>query len=77
MKRTYRVLSPLFLCALLLVTAHAQSPRRVQTDFKETTLKNGLRVITVEDHNAPVIAGLGLVAVARQIRERHYEDYQH
>jgi len=28
----------------------------VRVDFKETTLKNGLRVITVEDHSAPVIA---------------------
>jgi len=56
MKPAYRFLSPLFLCALLVVTAYAQAPRKVQTDFKETTLKNGLRVITVEDHNAPVIA---------------------
>src|SRR6476660_10444730 len=56
MKRAYRFLSPLFLCALLVVTAHAQAPRKVQTDFKETRLANGLRVITVEDHNAPVIA---------------------
>jgi predicted Zn-dependent peptidase len=28
----------------------------VRVDFKETTLKNGLRVITVEDHTAPVVA---------------------
>jgi predicted Zn-dependent peptidase len=28
----------------------------VRVDFKETTLKNGLRVITVEDHSAPVVA---------------------
>ena len=45
-----------FLCAVLCVTAYAQAPRKVLTDFKETTLKNGLRVLTVEDHNAPVIA---------------------
>jgi len=30
--------------------------RTVRVDFKETKLKNGLRVITVEDHSAPVIA---------------------
>src|SRR6266478_643481 len=54
MKRSYALLP--FLCALLLATAQAQSPRKVQTNFKETTLENGLRVITVEDHNAPVIA---------------------
>jgi predicted Zn-dependent peptidase len=34
----------------------AQAARNVRVDFKETTLKNGLRVITVEDHTAPVIA---------------------
>ena len=28
----------------------------MRVDFKETTLKNGLRVITVEDHSAPVVA---------------------
>jgi predicted Zn-dependent peptidase len=36
--------------------AQAQGPRNVRVDFKETTLKNGLRVITVEDHSAPVVA---------------------
>jgi len=30
--------------------------RNVRADFKETTLKNGLRVITVEDHTAPVVS---------------------
>src|SRR4051812_4465895 len=30
--------------------------RTVHVDYKETKLKNGLRVITVEDHSAPVIA---------------------
>ena len=34
----------------------AQTARNVRVDFKETTLKNGLRVITVEDHSAPVVA---------------------
>jgi predicted Zn-dependent peptidase len=34
----------------------AQAVRNVRVDFKETTLKNGLRVITVEDHTAPVVA---------------------
>jgi predicted Zn-dependent peptidase len=46
-------LSPLFVCALAVLSAQAQGPR---VDFKETTLKNGLRVITVEDHSAPVVA---------------------
>jgi predicted Zn-dependent peptidase len=50
-------LLPLLICALaILLNAQAQTARRVQVNFKETTLKNGLRVITIEDHSAPVIA---------------------
>src|SRR5690348_8215045 len=56
MRRVSKVLSPLFVCALAFVAAQAQGPRNVRVDFKETTLKNGLRVITVEDHSAPVVA---------------------
>src|SRR5215213_8139494 len=56
MRRVSKFLSPLFVCALAVVAAQAQGPRNVRVDFKETTLKNGLRVITVEDHSAPVIA---------------------
>ncbi|HUE81278.1 MAG TPA: insulinase family protein, partial [Pyrinomonadaceae bacterium] len=56
MKRASRFVIPLFICALALVTVTAQTPRNVRVDYKETTLKNGLRVITVEDHSAPVIA---------------------
>ena len=44
--------------ALLLAfagSALAQS-KNPHVDLKETKLANGLRVITVEDHNAPVIA---------------------
>jgi len=41
---------------LAVLAAQAQAPRKVKVDFKETTLKNGLRVITVEDPSAPVIA---------------------
>jgi predicted Zn-dependent peptidase len=39
-----------------VLSTQAQAPRNVRVDFKETTLKNGLRVITVEDHSAPVVA---------------------
>src|ERR687890_2915798 len=56
MRRVSKFLSPLFVCALAVLSAQAQAPRNVRVDFKETTLKNGLRVITVEDHTAPVIA---------------------
>ena len=49
-----------FFSAALLValagTALAQAGRSIHVDLKETQLANGLRVITVEDHSAPVIA---------------------
>ena len=56
MRRVSKFLSPLIVCALAVLSAQAQGPRNVKVDFKETTLKNGLRVITVEDHSAPVVA---------------------
>jgi zinc protease len=45
----------LAVCAVLTVGAIAQTQRKVHVDFKETVLKNGLRVILAEDHSAPVI----------------------
>jgi len=36
--------------------ALAQAGKNPHVDLKETRLANGLRVVTVEDHNAPVIA---------------------
>jgi zinc protease len=56
MRRVSKFLSALFVCALAVLSAQAQAPRNVRVDFKETTLKNGLRVLTVEDHSAPVVA---------------------
>ena len=56
MRRVSQFLFLLVVCALAVLSAQAQAPRNVRVDFKETTLKNGLRVITVEDHSAPVIA---------------------
>jgi len=53
-------LHKMFLSATVLfalaATAPAQTGRSIRVDLKETRLANGLRVITVEDHNAPVIA---------------------
>jgi zinc protease len=53
-------LHKMFLSATVLFalagTAPAQTGRSIRVDLKETRLANGLRVITVEDHNAPVIA---------------------
>jgi len=56
MRRVSKFLSPLFVCVLAVLSAQAQAPRNVKVDFKDTVLKNGLRVITVEDRSAPVIA---------------------
>jgi zinc protease len=56
MRRVSKFLFPLFISVFTVVAAQAQGPRNVRVDFKETTLKNGLRVITVEDHSVPVIA---------------------
>src|SRR5215218_2683746 len=47
----------LLACALVAqATALAVPGAGVRVAYKETKLKNGLRVITVEDHSAPVIA---------------------
>lgn len=56
MRRVSKFLLPLLICALAALPGLAQTARGVRVDLKETTLKNGLRVITVEDHSAPVIA---------------------
>ncbi|HEX6046061.1 MAG TPA: pitrilysin family protein [Pyrinomonadaceae bacterium] len=56
MRRVSKFLLPLLICALAVIPGQAQTGRNVRVDFKETTLKNGLRVITVEDHSAPVVA---------------------
>jgi len=49
----------LLMLSLVLTSSAFAMPkgeRIVHVDYKETKLKNGLRVITVEDHSAPVIA---------------------
>ena len=56
MRQTYRIFCALVVCALAASGILAQAGKGVRVDFKETTLKNGLRVITVEDHSAPVVA---------------------
>jgi zinc protease len=49
-------LSAVLLVCVFALQIQAQTARNVRVSYKETTLKNGLRVITVEDHSAPVIA---------------------
>ncbi len=45
MRRVSRLLLPLLICALAVINGQAQSTHNPRVDFKETTLKNGLRVI--------------------------------
>ena len=56
MRRASGFFASLVIALLAIVVVQAQGPRKVKVDYKETTLKNGLRVITVEDHSAPVIS---------------------
>jgi len=41
---------------LLVLTATAQQTKKIKVNFKDVKLKNGLRVLLVEDHNAPVVS---------------------
>ncbi|HEX4900310.1 MAG TPA: pitrilysin family protein [Pyrinomonadaceae bacterium] len=56
MRRASASFASLLVMLLAVIAVQAQVPRKVKVDFKETTLKNGLRVITVEDHSAPVVS---------------------
>ncbi len=56
------------LMSLLVLAASAQQqPRRIRVDFKDVKLKNGLRVLLVEDHNAPVVS----VAITYDVGSRN------
>jgi zinc protease len=66
MNRASRLLFPLLIC-ILAVNAPAQTSRKVRVDLNETALKNGLRVITVEDPSAPVVS----VAVTYNVGSRN------
>lgn len=58
MRHAMKLWLVLFVCLFAWQQAPAQT-RNIKVDYKETTLKNSLRVITVEDHSAPVIAIAG------------------
>jgi len=55
MRYAVKLSAVLFVC-LFALNVQAQTTRNVRVNYKETTLKNGLRVITVEDRRAPVVA---------------------
>jgi predicted Zn-dependent peptidase len=56
MRRVVKLSASLFVCLLALASVQAQMGRNIRVNYKEITLKNGLRVITVEDPSAPVIS---------------------
>jgi len=49
-------LSVMIVVCLALAQQTPAQTRNAKINYKETTLKNGLRVITVEDHTAPVVS---------------------
>src|SRR5882762_4023047 len=55
MRSAVKLSAVVFICMFAL-QIEAQTTRNVRVNYKETTLKNGLRVITVEDHTAPVVS---------------------
>jgi len=55
MRSAVKLSAVVFMC-LFALQIEAQTTRNVRVNFEETTLKNGLRVITVEDHTAPVVS---------------------
>lgn len=54
MKRGTIILAFLLAC-LLAISSSAQQTKQIKVDFKDVKLKNGLRVLLVEDHSAPVV----------------------
>jgi len=56
MRKAIETLFAALICACVWGAASAQQSKKIEVNFRETELKNGLRVITVEDHSAPVIA---------------------
>ncbi|MEK6324257.1 MAG: pitrilysin family protein [Acidobacteriota bacterium] len=66
MKRA-KALLILSLACLLVVPTTAQQARKIKLDFKDVKLKNGLRVLVVEDHTAPVVS----VAITYDVGSRN------
>jgi predicted Zn-dependent peptidase len=64
--KTVKGLLP-FVLVCLVLTASAQQARKVKVDFKDLKLRNGLRVLLVEDHNAPVVT----VAITYDVGSRN------
>ena len=65
--KTIKSLFALSILCMLALTAGAQQARKIKVDFKDVKLKNGLRVLLVEDHNAPVVS----VAITYDVGSRN------
>jgi predicted Zn-dependent peptidase len=76
MRHAVKLLLVLSLCLIGAQQVPAQS-RNVKINFKETVLKNGLRVITVEDHNAPVVSTAVTYNVGSRDEKKGHTGYAH
>src|ERR1043166_4375329 len=56
MRSVGKLLSAAIICCLVYSSLVNAGQTRALINLRQTKLKNGLRVITVEDHSAPVIA---------------------
>ena len=76
MRYAVKVSVVLFVILLSLQQAPAQT-RNIRVNYKETTLKNGLRVITVEDHSAPVVSTAVTYNVGSRDEHKGHTGYAH
>ncbi|MEK6299417.1 MAG: pitrilysin family protein [Acidobacteriota bacterium] len=65
--KTPKPLLAFSLCCLLVLTAGAQQAKKIKLEFNDMKLKNGLRVLVVEDHSAPVVS----VAITYDVGSRN------
>jgi predicted Zn-dependent peptidase len=65
--KTLKPLLVFLLSCLLVLTAGAQQAKKIKLEFKDMKLKNGLRVLVVEDHTAPVLS----VAITYDVGSRN------
>jgi predicted Zn-dependent peptidase len=79
MKYARNFLIALIASLLVAMSAGGQGPsaRKLRVDFKDVTLKNGLRVILVEDHSAPVIATNVAYSVGSRNEQRGHTGFAH
>ncbi|MEP6743689.1 MAG: pitrilysin family protein [bacterium] len=75
--RHVRKLSLMIVVCLSLAQLMPAQTRNIRVNYKETTLKNGLRVITVEDHTAPVVSTAVTYNVGSRDEKKGKTGYAH